>query len=125
MFNMFLSVLCCAADNLFSIFVVNVQVSVPCVIAGRVHWLKTFLLKYVGSVPFISVLCLPNACHFIIGHNTLIVTFFCDFFPMTLLPATFLGGVGGVEVAVILQAKRYYLTFSRSVKKTCDELLIL
>ena len=49
--------LCCAADNFFSIFVVNVQVSAPYVIAGRMHWFKTFLFKHVGSVPFIIMLC--------------------------------------------------------------------
>jgi len=49
--------------NLFSIFVVNVQVSAPYVIARRIQWSKTFLCKHVDSVPFIIVLCLPNACH--------------------------------------------------------------
>ena len=56
MLNMFRSLLCCAAENLLSIFVVNVQISSPCVIGGRMHWLKTFLFKHVGSVPFIIVL---------------------------------------------------------------------
>ena len=60
---MFRSILCCAADNFFSIFVVNVQVFVPCVFVERMHWLKTFLFKHVGSVTFIIMLCLPNACY--------------------------------------------------------------
>ena len=42
---------------------VNVQVFVPNVISGRIHWLKTFLFVRVGSVPFIVQLCLPNVCH--------------------------------------------------------------
>jgi len=57
------SILYCAADNFFSIFVVNVHVSAPYVITGRIHWLKTFLFKHVGSVLFIIVLHFSNACH--------------------------------------------------------------
>ena len=47
----------------FPFFVVNVQVSAPYIIAGRIHWLKTFLFKQVGSVPYMIVPCLPNVCH--------------------------------------------------------------
>ena len=50
---MFQSVLFWAADHFFSVLVVNVQISTPYVI----------VLKHIGSVPFIIVLCLPNACH--------------------------------------------------------------
>jgi len=40
----------CATDNLFTICVATVQVSVPYVIVRRKHWLKNFLFNHVGSV---------------------------------------------------------------------------
>ena len=59
MFSIFLSMLCWAAASFLSIFEVSVQVSAPYVIAGRMHWLYTFLLRHIGRLPFMMVLYLP------------------------------------------------------------------
>jgi len=45
------------------LFIINLQVSDLYVIAGRIHWLKIFLVKHIGSVTFIMMLYLLNACH--------------------------------------------------------------